>query len=107
MRKFVISLLLIALYSLSPLLIAFFAEGIAYASGCRPEFRSGAICPPEVSLVYPFEAALLASLHQFSLYLPATILTGAILFVVWLVALMRNAIIASKHLRGDTDEAGR
>ncbi|WP_172724352.1 hypothetical protein [Neorhizobium tomejilense] len=68
MRKFVISLLLIALYSLSPALIAFFTEGIAYASGCKPEFRSGAICPAGVSLVYPFDATLLASLHQFSLY---------------------------------------
>ena len=99
MRKFVISLLLIALYSLSPALVAFFAEGIAYASGCKPEFRAGAICPPGASLTHPFVATFLARLNQFSLYLPATILTGAILFVVWLVALMRNAIIASRHLR--------
>jgi hypothetical protein len=99
MRKFVISLLLIALYSLSPALIAFFVEGIVYVSGCKPDFRSGAICPPGASLAYPFSATFLASLNRFSIYLPGTILTGAILFVAWLVALMRNAIITSRHLR--------
>jgi hypothetical protein len=76
-----------------------FAEGIAYAGGCKPDFRTGAICPPGASLAYPFDATFLASPNHLHRYLPATIITGAILFVVWLVALMQNAIITSKHLR--------
>lgn len=46
MKPYVIALVLIIIFSVSPLLVALIAEGLAYISGCRASWDRGAICPP-------------------------------------------------------------
>ncbi|WKD44372.1 hypothetical protein M8C82_01855 [Agrobacterium pusense] len=97
MRYFVISLLLIVLYALSPLLTAFFVEGVAQASGCKSDIRYGVTCPSGTSVVQPFDANLLGNLYSYARYFAVTILSGALFFSVWLVALLGYAIASSKR----------
>ncbi|MDR6190613.1 hypothetical protein QE372_002928 [Agrobacterium pusense] len=99
MRYFVISLLLIVLYALSPLLTAFFVESVAQASGCKSDIRYGVTCPSGTSLVHPFDANLLGNLYSYARYSAVTILTGGFIFTVWLVTLLGYAIASSRRHR--------